>query len=453
MGIESFSFSPKQEEIIKRRGIEKGDGVKAGEVMDDVVDSEKIVDIDISNGNIAGVDISNAYNIDIEVNNTGGNKREEVVNMSRRDFLKGAGAALVVLASGKVVEMMADREKKTDKLVELRNEEVEIDEEVVLNLEEMVKYKEWDRIDLTTIDLKEMLTKSWKKRYTEDSRLERSLKKAYYEMGEFDQYLKRIFKKVGVPEQFRYLAIPESHWNLHASSGAGAGGPYQLVAETARRWGLDVNNEVDDRTDPLLSCWASANELRQLYEKAKDWDLALTGYNGSKWFHGYLSKNYEKTRNQDGKLFHYQGFIQYMEDQINKKRDEIRDEKFLEYKIVEGDDINKIAKKYHKQVAEIKSVNRLKSDKVIKGRTLLIPSFKQDKERYFNLAMVEGGYFENLNYPAKFESVIELIKEGFVDKKNRQKPATIDMAAIERRLASLERRLASADVKSKIKKA
>ncbi len=48
---------------------------------------------------------------------------------------------------------------------------------------------------------------------------------------------------------------------------------------TGKSFGLDVNNYVDDRSDPLKSTKAAAAYLKQLYQIFDNWDLALAAYN------------------------------------------------------------------------------------------------------------------------------------------------------------------------------
>lgn len=69
--------------------------------------------------------------------------------------------------------------------------------------------------------------------------------------------LARILKEQGVPQDFLYLAVTESSMDYNAYSSAKAAGMWQLLAGTARDYGLEVSDEVDERYDPEKSTVAA----------------------------------------------------------------------------------------------------------------------------------------------------------------------------------------------------
>jgi membrane-bound lytic murein transglycosylase D len=92
-------------------------------------------------------------------------------------------------------------------------------------------------------------------------------------------FIAQALKAQQMPDDLKYLAVVESALRPHAGSSKGAMGFWQLMPETARKYGLSVNEYVDERRNLYLSTPAAILYLQSLYEKFSSWTLALAAYN------------------------------------------------------------------------------------------------------------------------------------------------------------------------------
>jgi membrane-bound lytic murein transglycosylase D len=90
--------------------------------------------------------------------------------------------------------------------------------------------------------------------------------------------LKPIFISQKVPAELVWLAEVESSFDPRARSPSGAAGLFQLMPDTAKRFGLRTF-PFDQRLSPDESALAAAKYLQYLHRHFNDWRLALAAYN------------------------------------------------------------------------------------------------------------------------------------------------------------------------------
>lgn len=89
-----------------------------------------------------------------------------------------------------------------------------------------------------------------------------------------------VLKQNGVHSDLLYLACIESTLNPRAVSAAKAGGIWQFMPATAKEYGLEVNDEVDERFNIEKATAAACKYFKKAYAKYGDWNAVFAAYNG-----------------------------------------------------------------------------------------------------------------------------------------------------------------------------
>jgi hypothetical protein len=87
-----------------------------------------------------------------------------------------------------------------------------------------------------------------------------------------------ILAKNGIPDDFKYLAVAESGLQ-NVVSPAGATGFWQIMKATGKEYGLEINDNVDERYHLEKATEVAARYLNRYKNKYGSWTLAAAAYN------------------------------------------------------------------------------------------------------------------------------------------------------------------------------
>lgn len=90
--------------------------------------------------------------------------------------------------------------------------------------------------------------------------------------------MEKILIQQKIPTDFKYVAMIESNFK-NAISPKDALGFWQLKKETAIEFGLHVDDEVDQRLDPIKSTYAACKFFRQAHKQFGSWTITAAAYN------------------------------------------------------------------------------------------------------------------------------------------------------------------------------
>jgi soluble lytic murein transglycosylase-like protein len=94
--------------------------------------------------------------------------------------------------------------------------------------------------------------------------------------------IREVMQQENLPPDLAYMVLVESAFLKNSMSPAGAAGPWQFTSETARQYGMRVNEKVDERFDLRKSTKAASRYIRELildFGSGSSVMLALAAYN------------------------------------------------------------------------------------------------------------------------------------------------------------------------------
>jgi hypothetical protein len=131
------------------------------------------------------------------------------------------------------------------------------------------------RIELDRLDMRE--------------RFDREINAFAYQHSTTLLYIKRanryfpiiepILKQEAVPDDFKYLCVVESGLDLRAVSPSQAAGLWQFMEPTARKYGLEIRDGVDERYHIEKATEAACRYFRDAYRLYGDWISVAAAYN------------------------------------------------------------------------------------------------------------------------------------------------------------------------------
>ncbi len=149
-----------------------------------------------------------------------------------------------------------------------------------------------EKIDLDRLDMYERFDRELTTICYSHSTTSLALKRA----NRYFPVIEPILKKEGIPTDFLYLAVIESFLNPRVVSPAKAAGIWQIMPATGREYGLEVNNDIDERFHVEKSTRAACKYLKEAYAKYGNWATVAASYNAGM---GRITTELEKQKEEN----------------------------------------------------------------------------------------------------------------------------------------------------------
>jgi len=91
--------------------------------------------------------------------------------------------------------------------------------------------------------------------------------------------IEKMLKENEMPDDLKYVAIAESALRPHVGSPKDAIGFWQFLESTGQKYGLRINEEIDERRNIFASTLAAIRYFKNLHEMLGSWTLAAAAFN------------------------------------------------------------------------------------------------------------------------------------------------------------------------------
>lgn len=97
--------------------------------------------------------------------------------------------------------------------------------------------------------------------------------------GRYFPIIEERLKANNMPDDLKYVCVAESALQQNALSHMGAASFWQFMKDTGPRYGLEINDEVDERFNVVKATDAACMYFRDAYAKFGTWTAAAASYN------------------------------------------------------------------------------------------------------------------------------------------------------------------------------
>ena len=199
------------------------------------------------------------------------NSRIKIGKPFRLNFLVYIAALAIIVCLGLSIQSFTNSEKNK-----------EVDVENCIYCVKSVKTPQklefaGERVPLDNFDIRESLDKELLINTYWHSQTILFIKKA----NRYFPLIEQVLRANNIPDDFKYLAVAESGLS-NVVSPKKAVGFWQLLEGTAKDYGLEVTNEVDERYHLAKSTEAACKFFKESYEVYDSWTLTAASFNAGR---------------------------------------------------------------------------------------------------------------------------------------------------------------------------